>query len=348
MKQERAGNEVPWKERMTLPGASRPDPASIADRPELDAFLGKAFEEKPLWFGLFENVRDSFFPPQLPPLELTSTPIPVVDRMAIKTNPWAVGTSTIVNGGILAVALLTGVRAFVYQDPKPNPHGNVDLSDFKLFTPPDALSAKGGGGSGNSSPTDPNMGRLPKREENPITLSQVPLLASPRLPVDSAIAVPLDIKLPDNPTMPLIGVRQSAVVTLVSSGPGTGGGPGTGSGGGDGPGRGNGYGPGSVRGFGGGPYVPGKGGVSLPVAIVTPEAEFSDEARREKYQGVCLISIIVDAQGNPQNPRILRRLGMGLDEKALDAVRKYRFKPAMKGGKPVPVVMAVEVNFRLY
>ena len=65
----------------------------------------------------------------------------------------------------------------------------------------------------------------------------------------------------------------------------------------------------------------------------TPEAEFSDEARRAKYQGVCLISLIVDAQGNPQDPRVIRPLGMGLDEKALEAVRKYKFKPAMKDGR---------------
>ncbi len=83
--------------------------------------------------------------------------------------------------------------------------------------------------------------------------------------------------------------------------------------------------------------------------IFTPEAEFSDEARRAKYQGVCLISLIVDAQGNPQNPRVVRPLGMGLDEKALEAVRKYKFKPAMKDGRtPVPVMMSIEVNFRLY
>ena len=86
-----------------------------------------------------------------------------------------------------------------------------------------------------------------------------------------------------------------------------------------------------------------------PVALQQREAEFSDEARRAKYQGVCLISLIVDAQGNPQNPRVVRALGMGLDEKAMEAVRKYRFKPAMKDGRtPVPVMITVEVNFRLY
>jgi periplasmic protein TonB len=63
---------------------------------------------------------------------------------------------------------------------------------------------------------------------------------------------------------------------------------------------------------------------------------------------VCLISLIVDAQGNPQNPRVVQRLGMGLDEKALEAVLKYRFKPAKKDGKPVPVRISVMVNFRLF
>ena len=61
-----------------------------------------------------------------------------------------------------------------------------------------------------------------------------------------------------------------------------------------------------------------------------------------------MVTIIVDWRGIPQNLRIVRSLGMGLDEKALDAVRRYRFKPAMKDGKPVPVMMTVEVNFRLY
>ena len=77
---------------------------------ELDAFLGKAFEEKPIWTGLYESIHDVFFPPKLPPLELTSTPIPVPDRMKVKTNPWAVGISMTVNGLILAIALFSGSR----------------------------------------------------------------------------------------------------------------------------------------------------------------------------------------------------------------------------------------------
>jgi TonB family protein len=153
--------------------------------------------------------------------------------------------------------------------------------------------------------------------------------------------------LPDNPLLPNIGVKNSANVSLAANGSGGGGGMGSGNGGGMGSGNGNGYGPGTGGNTGGGLYRVG-GGVSAPVPLNQVEAEFSDEARRAKYQGVCLISLIVDAQGNPQNPRVVRTLGMGLDEKALEAVRKYKFKPAMKGNTPVPVMITVEVNFRLY
>ena len=91
------------------------------------------------------------------------------------------------------------------------------------------------------------------------------------------------------------------------------------------------------------------GRVSAPVVIHSVEAQFSDVARKAKYQGVCVVSLIVDAQGNPQNPRIAKSLGMGLDEKAIEAVRQYRFRPAMLDGEtPVPVAINMEINFRQY
>jgi TonB family protein len=108
-----------------------------------------------------------------------------------------------------------------------------------------------------------------------------------------------------------------------------------------------GNGPGSSGNAGGGVYQVG-GRISAPVAVSLPEAEFSNEARRAKYEGVCIVALIVDAQGNPQNIHVVRSLGMGLDEKAMEAVRKYKFKPAMKdGATPVPVMITVEVSFRL-
>lgn len=90
------------------------------------------------------------------------------------------------------------------------------------------------------------------------------------------------------------------------------------------------------------------GRVSAPIPLYLPEPEFTDEARRAKYQGVALVSMIVDAHGIPQNVRIVKPLGYGLSEKAIEAAMKYRFKPAMKDGKPVPVKVNIEVYFRLY
>src|SRR3569833_1738326 len=103
---------------------------SSAEGHEFDSFFGKAFEEKPIWKELYEQDHDIFFPPNLPPLVLTSKPIPVVDRMAVKTNPWAVGTSSFVNLAILAVAIWLGIT-IIHPVTKPKVDmTNVDVSDI--------------------------------------------------------------------------------------------------------------------------------------------------------------------------------------------------------------------------
>jgi periplasmic protein TonB len=84
------------------------------------------------------------------------------------------------------------------------------------------------------------------------------------------------------------------------------------------------------------------------ILVYAVDAEFSDEARRAKFQGVCVVSLVVDAKGNPQRVQVVRHLGMGLDQKAVAAVKQYRFKPATLQGRPVPVEVNVEVNFRIY
>lgn len=335
-------------ELLIQPQAGREATGSRPAEHELDAFLGKAFEDKPIWQGLYENIRDVFFPVKLPPLQLTSTPIPVPDRMAVKANPWAIGISSTINIAIVLFAIWLGIRTVVNIVKPPVIATNVDVGNFDLKAPKAGVAAGGGGGGGSHDIVDPIKGKLPERMKNPMAPPMVPILDKPKLSVPSAINVQQNIQLPDNPNLPNVGMSRSANVTLASNGQGGGGGMGSGYGGGMGSGTGNGFGPGQGGNAGGGLYRIG-GGVSAPVAIFTPEAEFSDEARRAKYQGVCLISLIVDAQGNPQNPRVIRALGMGLDEKALEAVRKYKFRPAMKDGRTaVPVMITIEVNFRLY
>ena len=122
------------------------EPAAPTGSHELDAFLGKAFDEKPIWTGLYESIRYMFFPPKLPPLELTSTPIPVVDPMAVKANPWAIGIATGVNVAILALLLFLGVRQIVKTVTAPKlDMTKVDITEFKA--PKMATAAGGGGGS---------------------------------------------------------------------------------------------------------------------------------------------------------------------------------------------------------
>lgn len=90
------------------------------------------------------------------------------------------------------------------------------------------------------------------------------------------------------------------------------------------------------------------GGVSPPHAIFNPDPEYSDEARKAKYQGTVLVWMIIEPSGETKDIRIVRPLGLGLDEKALAAIGTWKFEPARKDGKPVAVMVNVEVTFRLY
>lgn len=269
-------------------------------------------------------------------------PFHFADARASHTNPWALGTATAINGSLLALLLCVSFGAR-HSFPPTAASSPIHLSDFRIFAPVPARGSNGGNGGGTHDLIDPMRGRLPDRSAQTLTPPQLPSLDNPRLAVSPTIAVPPDVKLPDNPYLPNLGVYSSTNVMLASNGPGGPTGIGWRGNGGDGPGAGNtGWGP--RDGIG----IPGKNGVTEPVPLFTPEAEFSDEARRQKYQGVCIVSLIVDTQGNPQAVHVTRTLGMGLDEKAVDAVRHYRFRPATRNGHPVPVRIAVAVSFRLF
>jgi len=140
---------------------------------------------------------------------------------------------------------------------------------------------------------------------------------------------------------------MAALLTPPSNGIGSGGGIGSGHGGGVGSGEGPGVGEGRGGGIGGGVFRVG-GGVSAPRAIYAPDPEFSEEARKAKYQGSVVLSAIIGPDGRPRNLRVVRSLGMGLDEKATEAVARWSFEPARKGSQPVAVEVNIEVAFRLY
>jgi protein TonB len=304
--------------------------AGNTDGNVLDIAFGIPIEEKPIWVGLYESIRDVFFPPKLPPLELTSTPIPVPDRMAVKRNPLAFGISATFNGSLVLLALLMRIKTIINNMPMKQQVTQIDISEYKA--PKANIDAGGGGGSPDK--MEAIKGKIPPRAKAPDVNAKV------EVPPDPTIDVQNNIIIPDNARLPNFGQTNSPNVKLASLGNGRG------------TGVGNGTGSGYLDGYGGnigGGFEHVGGRVSAPIALNSVEAEFSDEARRAKYQGIVVVEVIVDAQGYPQDPRVVRALGMGLDEKALEAVRKYRFKPAMKDGKtPVAVILNVEVNFRLF
>ena len=171
---------------------------------------------------------------------------------------------------------------------------------------------------------------------------------APSLTAGPTVVIPPTVHLADN-RMPNLGSSTGARMPAAppSNGTGSGAGIGSGSGGGVGVGRGPGVGSGSGGGVGGGIFHVG-GGVSAPQAVSTTDPNYTEEARRTKTQGTCILGLIVDTEGHPRDIRVVRGLGSGLDAKAIEAVERWRFEPAKKDGKPVNVQISVEVSFRLY
>jgi TonB family protein len=85
----------------------------------------------------------------------------------------------------------------------------------------------------------------------------------------------------------------------------------------------------------------------IPHLVLSPPPTYSEQARKAKIEGTCILTLVVDEKGNPTNLRVIKGLGMGLDEKAIDNVKNWKFEPALKDGKPVPAKIAVEVDFHL-
>ena len=221
----------------------------------------------------------------------------------------------------------------------------TDVSPYIL--PPSASKAGGGGGGGDRDKLQASKGILPRFSREQLAPPVVVIRnENPKLPVEPTVVVPPEIHLPIPQTGPL-GDPLSSILGPPSNGTGSGGGLGSGSGGGVGSGHGPGVGPGWGGGIGGGVYHIG-GGVSAPHLIYGPEPEFSEEARKAKYQGTVVLQVVVGADGRTHDIRVAQSLGMGLDEKAIEAIRQWKFEPSHKNGVPVAVLVDIEVNFHLY
>ena len=89
-------------------------------------------------------------------------------------------------------------------------------------------------------------------------------------------------------------------------------------------------------------------GTTIPQPIYSPEPSFSEEARKAKYQGIVVLLVVVGKDGHPYDIQVGQSLGMGLDQKAIEAVSRWRFRPATLNGEPVATKIAVQVDFHLY
>jgi TonB family protein len=251
------------------------------------------------------------------------------------------------------LALLLGGATFGHQAVEAvQPHETVTLiapSPDSYALPVAKKVISGGGGGGDHDKLPAIKGRLPKPAMQQITPPQIIVRNEhPKLAVEPTVVIPPQVHLASN-HMPNLGNPSAAALPSAppSNGTGSGGGIGSGSGGGVGVGHGPGVGAGSGGGIGGGVFKVG-GGISAPQAVSTPDPEYTEEARNAKTQGTCILWLIVDDQGRPRDIRVVRGLGMGLDAKAVEAVKQWKFLPSLRDGRPVNVQISVEVGFKLY
>lgn len=258
--------------------------------------------------------------------------------------------------------------------------GLVDASDTKALPKPNEPQVRlvfltmpgpggGGGGGGLREPEPPPPARkkalmtfarktpspvpparpraapparlVPPRPETRIEPS---FADKPKLPTPPAVQAPVHTIAAD--PLETIGLPTDAPPSAPSRGPGVGGGVGSGSGQGLGEGTGGGIGPGSGGGTGGGPYRPGAG-IEPPTLVKEIRPTYTDAARRQAIEGDVVLEIVVRNDGSVGNIRVRRTLGAGLEQKAIDAVRQWRFIPAKRHGAPVDVAVEVSVEFKL-
>ena len=294
--------------------------------------------------GFFYRVKEFFSPTKLPPLQVTSKPVRVKDIWSKdEAFGWTQAISIAAHASVFALVILVPLfwhfsaptEAKTKLDVTP-----IDLSPYIAKLPAGANKAGGGGGANNHTVTPPTKGKLPKFTWTQFAAPQAHIInQNPKLAMDPSLLGPPDLKV-QNPNLMNFGdPLAKALSDSLGNGNGTGIGSGTGGG----------LGPGEGGGTGGGAFRAGVNGVGVPVCIYCPNPQYSDEARKAKYQGTVTLLVTVTADGRCVNASVVKGPGLGLEEKALEAVKTWRLKPASgPSGKAVPVIVPIEVTFRLY
>ena len=255
-------------------------------------------------------------------------------RSSSRTRHEAFALSLLAQGAIIGLLCLTAINPFLPTI------GTPPVARFKDF--PLIYSGRSGGGGGDFDLLPASQGAPPQASLSPQIVPPTVIVPKemPRLPVAETVMIAPDVPLPQGDH---IGDPFSQFTRVPSNGPGGPTGIGTSCC--------NGIGPSTGPGVGDGPpgiFAPGKMGVTVPVAIYHPEPSFSDEARKAKQQGAVTLLVVVGKDGRTHDIRVTQSLGMGLDEKAIEAVSQWRFKPATLNGQPVASQIAVELDFHLY
>jgi periplasmic protein TonB len=272
------------------------------------------------------------------------------------------------HGGLLAVILLLGTLGVGTAPTEQKPPAEPVRLVF-LATPG---PGGGGGGGGLRQPLPPPRAELKGKSKlaSPVTVTKVarrepvervetpppppprpeptPEPPPPPPPAPPAPAPPVVAPVVSAPadTNDRAGVPTATTATAPSNGPGDGGGTGTGTGTGAGPGNGAGVGDGSIAGAGGGPYRPGSG-ITPPSILREIKPVYTEDGRRRGVEGDVVMEVVVRSDGTIGNVRVVHGLGSGLDQRAIDAVRQWRFNPARRHGTPVDVMVEIAVEFKL-
>lgn len=290
--------------------------------------------------------------------------LPSSGAARVRTLPLA--ASTAFHAGLVAViALLTGLGI----KGAPN-ETKARLEPARLVFLALPGPGGGGGGGGMRQPQPPARAELRGKSalRSPVRTEPRPPKVEPKpepprpkpdpRPAEKPMDVPVVQQAPPVPpvvapvatvaadTRDRAGVPEAPPTAPPSQGAGAGGGSGTGNGSGMGQGKGPGIGEGEGGGTGGGPYRPGSG-ISPPGLLREVKPQYTEEARRAGIEGDVLLELVVRADGSVGQVTILQRLGAGLDQRAIDAVRQWRFSPARRYGTPVDVLVEVAVEFTL-
>src|SRR5580658_4836944 len=277
----------------------------------LDRLFAADKAEIPWFVSLYQNIHELIKPEKLPPLVITSKPVAVKSIWGLYApKPKSFYTSTGVLGGIFLL-LMIGFTSKTVQKKVQESFSIIDPNIKPYIAPAKKAAAGGGGGGGAREILPVSKGQAPKPSMKQFTPPMI-VHEQPKLAMTPTIIAPPDVVLPQN-NLPNWG-DPLAKLANDSNGQGFGGGMGSGSGGGLGSGKGGGFGPGEGGGVGGGIFRVG-GGVSQPAVIFKVDPEYSEEARKAKYSGAVMLSIVVDTEGRARDIHVIKSLGMGLDEK---------------------------------